>query len=85
MTTTKQELETILKIITRADAEGLLMFNRQSLMMDLRHVNEASPLKLEELYKSDDVNFTHDIVGIQKNFNRETKQLENFFTPRYLA
>ena len=40
-------------------------------------------LRLKELLEADDMNFIHDIVGIRKNLNRDTKKLENCFVPRY--
>ncbi len=53
--------------------------------MDIRYVNEVCPLRLCELLDADDFNFAHDIFGIYSNFNRETKQLENGFLPRFAA
>jgi hypothetical protein len=51
--------------------------------MDIRYVDEVCPLRLHELLDADDFNFAHDIFGIYSNFNRETKQLENGFLPRF--
>lgn len=83
MMTTKQELTTIMGIAKRADADGLLMFDRMSLYMDIQNVHETTPLRLDELLTADEANFHHDIVGIQNNFNRESKELENHFLPRF--
>jgi hypothetical protein len=51
--------------------------------MDIRYVDEVCPLRLDEMLDADDFNFAHDIFGIYSNFNRETKQLENEFVPRF--
>jgi hypothetical protein len=73
------------KIAERADRMGLLFFDRQSLIMDLEYVHTEFNLRLEELLNADDGNFSHDINGIQHNFNRQTKKMDNLFTPRYSA
>ena len=42
-------------------------------------------LKLAELLKADDFNFSHDIHGIGRHINRDTGKLENCFLPRFAA
>ena len=42
-------------------------------------------LRLNDLLNADDSNFAHDICGIQKNINRETREIENFFVPRFAS
>ena len=69
-------------IAQRAENMNLLMFDRLSLMMDLEEADKQFNLKLEELLNADDLNFSHDIAGIQNNINRETKDF-NFFVPRF--
>jgi len=81
--TTKGQFETIAKITERADKMNLLMFDRISLMMDLETTAEQFTLKLNELLEADNFNFSHDIIGIQNNLNRQTKQMENCFLPRF--
>ena len=51
--------------------------------MDIDAANNDIPLKLNDLLNADDLNFTHDIIGIYKNINRNTKKLDNCFIPRY--
>lgn len=46
------------------------------------HAN-GCPLRLEELLQAGAFDFYHDLNGIQKNLNRTTGKLENFFCPRY--
>ena len=70
-------------IVKRADEMDLLMFDRMSLMMDIEVVYEETGLKLTELLNADDLNFAHDIVGIQQNVDRVNKKLINHFLPRY--
>lgn len=82
---TKDEMLTIVEIAKRAEDKGLLMFDRMSLIMDIENAHEQFNLKLNEWLKADDLDFSHDIVGIQQNINRETKQVENCFLPRYAS
>ena len=51
-------------------------------MMDLEYTNNVIPLDFDQLLAFDDGNFNHDISGIYANFNRETLQMDNCFTPR---
>ena len=82
---TKDEMLIIVEIAKRAEDKGLLMFDRMSLIMDIQNAHEQFNLKLNEWLKADDLNFSHDIVGIQQNINRETKKVENCFLPRYAS
>lgn len=79
----KVEKLTIIEIATRAEEMDLLMFDRMSLIMDIENVHAEIGLKLNELLKADDLNFAHDIVGIQQNIDRQSKKLQNLFLPRY--
>lgn len=80
---TKDEMLTIVEIAKRAEEKGLLMFDRTSLIMDIQVAHKQFNLKLNELLNADDFDFSHDIVGIQKNINRHEKTVENCFLPRY--
>lgn len=73
----------IVEIAKRAEEKGLLMFDRMSLIMDIQNAHEQFNLRLNEWLKADDFDFSHDIVEIQQNINRETKKVENCFLPRY--
>jgi hypothetical protein len=46
------------------------------------HAN-GNPLRLDDLLAADDFNFAHDAFGIARHLNRQTGQLENFFSPRF--
>ena len=85
MKSTKQEFDIIMEIATRAEKRNLLMFDRLSLSMDLDCTHEEFNLRLHDLLKADDYNFAHDIIGIQNNLNRQTRQMENCFVPRYAS
>lgn len=73
----------IADIAKKADEKGLCMFDRMSLIMDLQAVHKQFNLNLNEFLNANDFDFTHDIMGIQHNINRETKELENCFLPRF--
>ena len=82
-TTTKQESETIRKIVRRAIEEhpGL---NFMDLSMDVTacHCN-GCPLDLEALLGAKDVEFAHDVLGIRAHIDRKVGLLTNCFLPRY--
>lgn len=61
-------------------------YGRIEVAMDVTaaHANGCR-LRLLELLKADDFNFTHDIFGIRRHLNRVTGELENCFVPRYAA
>lgn len=80
---TKEEKLLIVDIAKRAEEMDLLLFDRMSLIMDIENVHAEIGLKLTELLNADDLNFAHDIVGIQQNFDRQSKKLQNLFLPRY--
>ncbi len=84
----KQDMRTIFEIADRAMGLSDLhrnQFTKLDLVMDLTAVHETSPLRLDDLLTADQVNFVHDIFGSVRNLNRETRQLENCWTPRYSA
>jgi hypothetical protein len=68
----------ILNVLERAENNNLLWKDRFTLFMDL----DNSDLNWQKLNDFDDANFTHDIIGIQNNMNRETGQLDQHFLPR---
>lgn len=79
----EKNIQIIANIVKRAEAMDLLMFDKMSLMMDLNCCMTLFDLRLEDFLNADDFNFSHDIIGIQKNLNRETKNMDNFFLPRF--
>lgn len=51
-------------------------------ILDLEYVNEVCPLDFDRLLTFDDGNFLHDMSGIYRHFDRQTKQLTDCFSPR---
>lgn len=91
---TNETLNLYNKIVERADEMELLWKDRQTLYMDLEATDLAFKMDWVGLSKSDSQNFSHDIVGIQNNINRELTDIyglfgnpkavfENCFLPRY--
>lgn len=85
----KQEFLIIGKICDRANEMGIMMPSqvqgneRMNLWMDLENAHKDVGLALDKLLEADDLNFAHDVMGIQKHMNRSTGKLEDFFVPRY--
>ena len=78
----KQTYNLISEIVERADREKLLLSDTLTLFMDIENVHNDIGLRLEDLLNAGYFDFGHDLLGIQQNFNRQTKQLENCFLPR---
>ncbi len=55
---------------------------RFPLILDLTYTDKVIPLDFEKLLNFSDLDFFHDITGIYGNFNRKTKQMENYFLPK---
>ena len=79
--TSKEDHETICKIVDRAGVRGN---DHRMLFMDLTacHAN-GNPLDLQAMLAGDDLDFSHDIYGIQRHINRTNGQLEDCFLPRF--
>ena len=80
---TKEQFMMYVKIAQRAEGMGIYMGERFSLLMDIENADKAFNLRLEDLLNADDLNFTHDIVGIVNNIDRSNPSDFNFFVPRY--
>jgi len=79
----REEYILITKIAKRAEDLGITRGTRITLNMDLEFAADAFNLRLQDLLDADDGNFSHDIIGIQRNINRVTREFENDFVPRY--
>lgn len=79
----KERIDLMVAIAERAEDKDLIASDRISLIMDLECADEEFHLRLEEFLNTDPFNFSHDIVGIQRHLNRETRQMENCFVPRF--
>lgn len=87
--TTKEEMDLINKIAKRAVKMAKELEFKYSMMdagMDITacHANGCK-LRLKELLKTDNSNFSHDVFGIRRHLNHQTGQLENYFLPRFAA
>ena len=56
--------------------------DKLDVMMDIEYTHAEIPLDLEKLFGFPTSDFSHDIIGIYSNFNRETKSMDNCFSPR---
>lgn len=79
--------ETIDKIADRAVAlysSYGIKANRRDIILDIVCCHHhACRLRLDELLVADNVNFMHDIAGINRHLNRRTFKLEDCFLPRF--
>ena len=82
----RADIERIARIADRAVklyADQGVQVKRLDVMMDLEYCHEnAQKLDFEKLQGFGDGSFAHDINGINRHFNRDTFELENFFLPR---
>jgi hypothetical protein len=92
----REEHDLIAQIVNRAEKMNLLgnrnddnyahvlVIATETLSMSLTaaHCN-GCPIDFARLLDADDFNFTHDVVGIDRNCCRKTGQLLNFFLPRF--
>jgi len=83
---TQAECKTIAQIADRGVAlyaQIGVEVNKVGLIMDIEQVHIVSPLRLNEFHNAERQEFFHDVTGIYCYFNRETKTLENGFSPRF--
>jgi len=82
---TKREQKLIANITKRA--KGMFQaLSVQEMAMDITacHAN-GGKLDLQGLLAADDLNFTHDVLGICQHLDRSTGALRDLFCPRYTA
>lgn len=79
----KETYQVFGKIIKRAAAMNLLMFDRLSLMMDLECAYTQFDLQLSNLLNANSCDFAHDICGIQNNIKRGGQAVITDFIPRF--
>lgn len=73
--------ETINKVVDRTD-ELNICTDRFTLFMDLTIAWEKLNIDLDKLLTFKDIDFVHDIRGIQNQIDRKTKSFLNDFLPR---
>ena len=77
-----------LDVIDAIAARGVAMaepdaWKLQDAKMDIIAAHNDIPLDLDGLLGAADIDFAHDVFGINRNLNRVTFKLENCFVPRY--
>lgn len=84
-TNTREDFKTISEIADRAlMLPWADMPTKLDILMDITAVHDRTPLDLQQLALADAPNFAHDIGGIRRHLNRETLELEDCWTPRFL-
>lgn len=71
----------------QAYANNNIRVERQDVFMDITacHFRAGQRLRLDELLAADDMNFLHDVAGINRHLDRETFILRDGFRPRFSA
>ena len=80
-TITQEEHLIIKKICDRAETLGIMQSDKIDLALDIENVHKAIGLKLNDLLKTNNLDFVHDIECIQNNIDRERKMIANDFVP----
>ena len=83
----KERFMMYVEIAKRAEEMDLYNGERMTLLMDLESADNVFNLRLEDLLKADDYNFSHDVLGIMSNINRSEFPAKDFglFVPRYAS
>lgn len=83
------DMDLINKIVDRAlyfYAKNDIRVERRDILMDITACHfKARKLDLVELLGADDMNFAHDIGGINRHLDRDNYALKDCFVPRYAA
>lgn len=89
---TETDIKIISNIVSRASAIYTRVHGRQLtrkderwLVMDILAVHGTTPLDLEGLASAKDVHLIHDVFGINRHLDRDTKVLGGCFVPRFTA
>ena len=84
---TKEETLIISAIAERAiriAKDAGIDYTKMHVVMDITAVHKnAQKLRLQDLLDADRFNFSYDVFGIRRHLNRQTGELEEFFTPRF--
>ena len=79
----KQQYETIMEIIKRAEMLGIVQGDRITALMDMEKATKKFNLRLVDMLNADNFNFVHDFVQIQNDINRQTGEFSGRFVPRF--
>ncbi len=82
-----------MKLIAQIAARAVALYAKHNVrvehldtLLDVMTVHQkVQPLRLADLLAADDVNFIHDITGINRHLDRETYKLTDCFSPRFSA
>lgn len=80
---TIEEINTIDRIINRAQELGITIGSRITQVIDMHNAHKQFHLRLDEMLSADDFDFAHDFCGIQANIDRNTGVVGNLFVPRF--
>lgn len=81
----RERMLMIFEALARAKKLGIGIGDNLTKVMDIDCACDKFGLRLREMIDADDENFAHDFIGIQTNINRQTKEFENFFVPRFAS
>lgn len=83
--TSREEFETIVKIVERAERIGVVSKKRRiTSIMDVENAHKHFNIRLKEwLECEDEYEFLHDFVGIANNIDRGNPTNFNLFVPRF--
>lgn len=81
------EIDTIHQIAKRAVAvyaKHNVRVEHVDTLLDVMAVHQKiQPLRLDDLLNADDLNFIHDITGINRHLDRDNYRLLDGFSPRF--
>lgn len=72
------------RFVRMSETAGTPCPSADSIFLDVLGTHEcACPLDLEGLLTAGDIHFAHDLSGIIRHYNRNTRKLDDHFQPRY--
>lgn len=57
---------------------------RAVFLADFISAHASHPMRLDDLLKADDFNFSHDVIGIREHYDRKREEFLHGFRPRFL-
>lgn len=75
----------ILRVRERAEKMEILDRDVRTLVLDLLNAHKQFTMDWERLAGADDVNFAHDVIGIQRHINRGTGIFDKYYIPRFAS
>lgn len=83
----KADNDAIHAIVERGKKRGIIGkgYSPTTATIDIHYVMATIGMRLQDWLESANFDFSHDLVGIAKNLNRETGTMENGFHPRFAS